>query len=163
VKFAAGLRLRGHRRMKAVTIIPLVYLFAAIVLMVIAHLLLPVARLLPYPWRILGLIPLALGLALNLKADRSFKQHATTVKPTEPSAALVTDGVFGISRHPMYLGFVLLLAGLAILLGTLMPLVIVLAFAVFMDVVFIRFEEQKMADSFTAEWSAYTRRVRRWL
>jgi protein-S-isoprenylcysteine O-methyltransferase Ste14 len=43
---------------------------------------------------------------LNLVADRQFKLSATTVKPFEASSALLTDGAFRYSRHPMYLGMV---------------------------------------------------------
>ena len=90
--------------MKPINIIPPAYLFLAIAIMVFLHFLLPGARVLGLPWSLLGVIPLALGVAINLVADKSFKQHETTVKPLEDSTALVTTGVFRLTRHPMYLG-----------------------------------------------------------
>lgn len=48
-------------------------------------------------------------------------QAGTTVKPFQESTALITDGVFRLSRNPMYLGFVLVLTGIATLLGSLTP------------------------------------------
>ena len=63
----------------------------------------------------------------------------------------------------MYLGMVLLLLGLALLLGTLTPFVIVVAFAVLLDLRFIRGEERMLAETFADDWQAYRRRVRRWV
>jgi protein-S-isoprenylcysteine O-methyltransferase Ste14 len=87
----------------------------------------------------------------------------TTVKPLGKSTALVTSGPFRISRHPMYVGFVLVLLGAAMMLGTLTPFIIGAAFAIFIDVVFVRFEERKMEHQFGEAWREYKRRVRRWL
>ena len=82
-------------------ILPLTYFFGAIILMVALHVLLPIAKIVGFPWNVLGLIPLILGLSLAIVADRMFHQRGTTVKPFEQSTALVSDGVFRFSRHPM--------------------------------------------------------------
>jgi protein-S-isoprenylcysteine O-methyltransferase Ste14 len=149
--------------MKTREIIPPVYLFLSIVIMVLLHFLLPGTRVFIFPWNLLGGIPLALGIVMNLVADKSFKKHQTTVKPLEESTALITTEVFRVSRHPMYLGFVLILLGIAALMGSLTPYLIVLIFAVFMDVVFIRFEEQKLEKTFGEAWSEYKKKVSRWV
>ncbi len=143
--------------------LPPTYLLAAIVLIVLLHFLWPVARILPFPWNLVGIIPVVIGLTVTLVADQSFKKHETTVKPFEESSALVTDGVFRISRNPMYLGFVLLLCGIVLLFGSITPIGVVVVFAVLMDVVFIRVEEHMLREKFGEEWEAYRRRVRRWL
>lgn len=67
------------------------------------------------------MFPLIFGVALNISADRMFKQHKTTVKPFEESTSLVTDGVFRFSRNPMYLGMVLILSGVVLLAGSTTP------------------------------------------
>jgi protein-S-isoprenylcysteine O-methyltransferase Ste14 len=56
----------------------------------------------------------------------------------------LTEGVYGISRHPIYLGFVLILIGVATLLGSFMPLVVIPIFVVLMEVVFIQVEERML-------------------
>ena len=149
--------------MRFIEIIPPVYVYLAIALMAALHFLLPGMDVLDAPWIFLGAVPLAIGIALNLAADGAFKKRGTSVKPLDESAALVTSGAFGVSRHPMYLGFTLILLGIALLAGTLTPFAVVVLFAVFIDAVFIRFEERKMERSFGEEWLAYKRRVRRWL
>jgi protein-S-isoprenylcysteine O-methyltransferase Ste14 len=149
--------------MKPITITPPVYLFLSIAIMVLVHFLLPGTKILAFPWNLLGLISLTLGIVLNLVADRSFKNHETTVKPVEESTALITTGAFRLSRHPMYLGFVLVLFGIGLLMGSLMPYVVVLVFAIFMDMVFIRFEEKKLEQTFGEAWLEYKKKVRRWV
>ena len=86
--------------MKDKKVLPPTYLLVAIVLMLVLHFLIPVHKLVPMPWNILGVIPLACGIALNLVADRAFRQAQTTVKPFEESTALITTGAFRITRHP---------------------------------------------------------------
>ena len=63
----------------------------------------------------------------------------------------------------MYLGFVLILAGVVVLLGSLTPFLVVLAFWLLLDRFFISLEEQKMALKFVARWDMYKSRTRRWL
>jgi protein-S-isoprenylcysteine O-methyltransferase Ste14 len=138
-------------------------LLGAIVAMSLLHLILPVASLQPPALRLLGLLPLAAGLAMNLLADQALKIAGTTVKPRLTSTALVTGGVFRVTRNPMYVGFVLLLAGLWLLLGSLTPGLAVGAFTVLMDRYFMRPEEEKLALTFGASYAAYRGRVRRWL
>jgi steroid 5-alpha reductase family enzyme len=99
-----------------------------------------------------------IGVSLNLMADAVFKREQTTVKPFEKSTALVVTGVFQISRHPMYLGMVLILLGIAILMGTLTPLIVVVIFGILMELVFVRaegvgFRESRREHARRAVWS----------
>ncbi len=87
---------------------PTTYLLLAIVVTVVIHFVLPVATVVPPVWNLLGIIPLLLGVVINLLADRDFHRAETTVKPFQSSTALLTTGVFRLSRNPMYLGFVLI-------------------------------------------------------
>ena len=63
----------------------------------------------------------------------------------------------------MYLGMSLTLLGFALFFGTLSPLVPAAAFAILMDLHFIRVEERMLAASFNHEWEQYRAQVRRWL
>ena len=143
-------------------VLPPMYLYGAVGLILLLHFLLPIAMVIPKPWHFLAILPFALGSALNLLADRDFKMNGTTVKPFETSTELLTGGVYKISRHPMYLGFVLILLGITVFLRSLSPYIVVGAFAVLMELVFIRVEEAMLEDTFGAEWVAYKRGWRRW-
>jgi protein-S-isoprenylcysteine O-methyltransferase Ste14 len=144
-------------------LLPPVYLLGAIVFTVAAHAGIPLTVMIPFRWRVGGLLPLAAGLGLNLAADRQLKRQGTTVKPFERSTRLVTDGVFAWSRNPMYLGMVLLVSGIAWLEGSVTPWGVVVAFAVLLDRAFIVPEERQLEDTFGARFQQYRSHVRRWL
>jgi len=111
----------------------------------------------------LGFIPLGLGVYLSYAAERAFHQAGTTVQPFEQSRVLVTDGLFRISRNPMYLGMVLVLLGVALLLGSLAPFGIIPIFTGWISAQFIRHEEAMLAAQFGQDWLEYKTRVRRWI
>jgi protein-S-isoprenylcysteine O-methyltransferase Ste14 len=144
-------------------IMPTTYLLIALVAIILLHFLAPIGMIIPSPLNFIGLLLLVPGVVLNLLADRAFKENNTTVKPFDESSVLVTDGVFRISRHPMYLGFVLVLLGVAVLLGSVSPYPVILVFAILMDVGFIRMEESMLEAQFPGAWQDYKSRVRRWI
>jgi protein-S-isoprenylcysteine O-methyltransferase Ste14 len=143
--------------------LPPTYFLIALLGMTLLHFVWPLGRYLSFPLALIGLAPLLLGVVLNLAADREFKRHATTVKPFERSSALVTEFPFSRSRNPMYLGVTLMLLGVAMLFGTISPLIPVVAFLILMDVKFVRVEERMLAETFGTEWERYRSQVRRWI
>jgi len=149
--------------MQAKRTMPTTYLLISIVVMTVLHSLFPAMRIIPPLWNLLGLVPLALGVIINLVADKAFHKANTTVKPFEESSALITQGVFRDSRNPMYLGFVLILIGIAVLMRSLTPYVVVLAFAILIDRMYITVEERMLAEKFGTEWEEYRQSTRRWL
>ena len=143
-------------------VLPPTYLFISITTMALLHFFVPAATVVQYPWTLLGIVPFTVGIALNLLADSAFKKAQTTVKPFEISTTLITAGVFRVSRHPMYLGMVLILVGLATFMGTFTPLIIILIFAILMEMVFVRTEEMMLEQQFGPIWSTYKNKVRKW-
>jgi protein-S-isoprenylcysteine O-methyltransferase Ste14 len=149
--------------MEGKQVLPPTYLLVSIVTMVALHFLLPVTTIIPLLWNILGIIPLALGVVINIIADNALHKVKTTVKPFEEPSVLVTDGVFRISRNPMYLGFAFILMGVAVLMGSITPYVVIPLFVVLMDRIFVQAEEQTLAEKFGAAWLEYTEKTRRWM
>jgi protein-S-isoprenylcysteine O-methyltransferase Ste14 len=144
-------------------VLPPTLFYISIAIMVALHFLLPLMKVVPSPWNWLGLAPLACGVLLNIVADQAFHRAGTTVKPYQESTTLITEGVFEISRNPMYLGFVLILVGIAIFLRSLSPFLVVPVFSYLMDRIFITVEEQMLTEKFGMAWSDYKGRVRRWI
>jgi protein-S-isoprenylcysteine O-methyltransferase Ste14 len=142
---------------------PTTYLLISILMMVALHFLIPLVQVIPVPWNVFGILPIVAGVALNLTADNAFRKVSTTVKPFEESSTLVTNGVFRFSRNPMYLGYMLILLGIAIILGSLTPFAIVPVFAILMDQVFIHVEESMLQVKFGQAWLQYKATVRRWM
>jgi protein-S-isoprenylcysteine O-methyltransferase Ste14 len=143
--------------------LPPTYFFTSIVVMVLLHFVFPLSNVIVYPWNLLGCALLGIGIGLNLVADRAFKEHQTTVKPFQESTVLVTTGVFQFTRNPMYFGIVLMLLGIAFLMGTLTPFIVIPVFAVLIQSVFIKVEEQMLEEKFGRTWAEYKQKVRRWI
>lgn len=95
----------------------------------------------------------------------AFRRARTTVDPTRPEKAssLVRDGIYRFTRNPMYLGFLLLLGGLALLLGNWLALFVSIAFVPYMNRFQIEPEERALASIFGTEFERFRREVRRWL
>ena len=144
-------------------LMPTTYLLVAILLSIALHFFIPISHVIPSPWNFIGLIPVVLGVWINISADQAFKKANTTVKPFKESNVLIQDGVFRFSRNPMYLGFVSILLGIAVLLGSLSSYVVVTVFAFLMEFVFIRIEERMLAEKFGEQWDKYRSRVRKWI
>ena len=149
--------------MSSQTALPPAYLFSALAAMVLLHLFVPVHQLIPPTWNTVGLLPLIAGMILNLAADKALKKSGTTVKPFEPTTTLITTGVYGLSRNPMYLGMTLILIGVALLMGSITPCIVIPVFAVIIDKTFIGPEEHKLEQRFGQTWMQYQQKVRRWL
>ncbi len=120
---------------------------------------LPIMRTRPY-----GLVIIAAALVLLFAAILQFRAANTQLLPNSPTNnALVTTGIFAITRNPMYLAMTVFTLGGALWFGRpLMLLAPLLMFAV-ANWAFIPFEEEKMRRQFGDAFENYTKRVRRWL
>jgi hypothetical protein len=111
----------------------------------------------------LAAVLIAAAAALFAAALGRFRRAGTHVEPWRPSTALVTDGVYGRTRNPIYLGMTLaflalaLAADSAIALLALVPLLLVIQFGV------IAREERYLAVKFGDAYARYASSVRRWL
>jgi protein-S-isoprenylcysteine O-methyltransferase Ste14 len=144
-------------------ILPPAYFLAALILMVCLNLFVPVARLIRWPVRYLGLIPFAGAGALVGWAAGLFRRAGTTIKPFQSSTVLVVKGPYRLTRNPMYVGMAGILLGTAILLGSLSPFAVAPVFIALIHARFIRAEESDLERTFGAAYTEYTKRVRRWL
>lgn len=92
-----------------------------------------------------------------------FRRARTRAEPWEPTTAIVTGGVYRITRNPMYVGMALAYAGLALAadspaaLALLVPAVLVIQHGVILR------EERYLEAKFGGEYLRYKTRVRRWL
>lgn len=114
--------------------------------------------------RPLGLIVIIAALALVFAAMLQFRLANTQLLPNSPTNdALVTNGLFAISRNPMYLGMALFCVGGALWMERVTMLAAPFLMFAVANGVFIPFEEAKMRRQFGDAFDAYARRVRRWL
>ena len=123
----------------------------------------PGPMIVPYPYNLAGAVLAALGFVVTLSGSRHFARVGTNVRTFDEPGILVTNGLFRWTRNPMYLGFVLLLLGTAMVLGTTTPLLAAALFAIIADRWYIAFEERALATKFGDDYVAYASRTRRWL
>jgi protein-S-isoprenylcysteine O-methyltransferase Ste14 len=134
-----------------------------LIAMVALHLVLPGPAIFAFPYTLAGAVAAALGFLLALAGSRRFARIGTNIKTFNEPGVLVTDGLFRWSRNPMYLGLLLLLAGVAVLLGSATPLLGPALFAIAADRWYIPFEERAMQAKFGADYAAYRQKTRRWI
>ena len=103
------------------------------------------------------------GFFVMMQAWWQFKQTEVAICPTAETSALITDGVYRFTRNPMYLGMVMMLAGIAMFVGTLPFYVAAAALFAILNFVFCPYEEDKLAATFGSRFRQYRMRVRRWL
>jgi protein-S-isoprenylcysteine O-methyltransferase Ste14 len=143
--------------------LPPVYFLCSLILEVGLHFAIPVARIIPAPRHYIGVVLIVAGISVAGAAALQFRKADTPVKPSDKPTALVTGGLFRVTRNPMYLGMLLVLLGTAVILRTLTPLVVPFGFAYVITTRVIRFEEAFLREQFGEPYVSYCRRVRRWL
>jgi len=120
----------------------------------------------PFPARrIVAALLAALGVTVALAGIVAFRRARTTVNPTTPEAtsSIVRTGVYRWTRNPMYLGFLLLLCGWAMLLVNGLALLVLPAFVLYLNRYQIAPEERALRARFGADYDDYLAAVRRWL
>ena len=103
------------------------------------------------------------GLALAAAGIRNFSRAATPVPTSEPARALVTTGIHGWTRNPIYLGMFLLYGGVGVATRSPWTLVLVLPLAITIRYGVVAREEAYLERRFGDAYRHYKARVRRWL
>lgn len=115
------------------------------------------------PARFAGLAVALAGLALILLSLGLFRRFRTRPEPWQPSSALITSGLYRLSRNPMYLGMAALAAGFAIYFESLASAALLALVVAGIDRFVIQREECYLSRRFGADYDTYRARVRRWL
>ncbi|MWC30223.1 DUF1295 domain-containing protein [Paenibacillus sp. MMS18-CY102] len=141
---------------------PQLFLIGAIGMLVM-RLYCPYDIWLPFPYNLAGILVVGSGLGMAIWGSRAFRRYNTNIHTFKEPGRLVVEGLFKYTRNPMYLGFLVALAGLFIVLGAVSPFVIVVLFLVITNQWYIKFEEHALADKFGQEYEAYKASTRRWI
>jgi protein-S-isoprenylcysteine O-methyltransferase Ste14 len=111
---------------------------------------------------VIGVILVAAGLGLALPAIAVFRSAGTHIEPWKPSTALVTQGIFAWLRNPMYVGAILMLAGMAILLASDWMLVMTFVFVLVIHFGVVLREEIYLNSKFGEAYRQYRANVPRY-
>jgi len=144
-------------------IMPPTYFYLGIVLIVLAHFIFPILKIIHYPYNLLGILLIVFGVALNTSAWMLFVKNKTTQNPFKNPNQFIIKGIYKVTRNPMYLGMFLILLGISVLLGSLIILIFPVIFFVMINQLFIPVEEKNMEKTFGKEYIRYKNKVRRWI
>lgn len=106
-----------------------------------------------------------IGFALIIVAAVEFISAKTTANPLTPGLAtsIVTTGVYRLSRNPMYVGFLLMLAAWGVFLTNVLSVLLLPLFVVYLNRFQIISEENALLAKFGDDYARYLRSVRRWV
>lgn len=121
-------------------------------------------RIPDHPWvAAMGLCMIGVGLGLMFTGIITFRRAHTAIIPNQAARALVTHGVYALTRNPMYVGFSMLYLGGVLAAAMLWPLLLFPLVIVALVHTAIHPEERHLRERFPAEYAQYTSRVRRWI
>jgi protein-S-isoprenylcysteine O-methyltransferase Ste14 len=114
--------------------------------------------------RSVGWLLAVFGFAgIGLPAFLALRRAGTSPNPRRPTTALVADGPYRFTRHPLYLSMATMYGGVALGVNSFWTLVLLAAAIALIDRGPMAREERYMERKFGDAYRAYTARVRRWL
>jgi protein-S-isoprenylcysteine O-methyltransferase Ste14 len=111
----------------------------------------------------IGVALVAAGILIAFWAMGTMTRARTTFNPFRPSSAIVSSGPFRFTRNPIYLGDLLIYAGVAMYFDSALALLLLPLVIVAMHFGVIVREERYLERKFGEEYRNYRQRVRRWL
>ena len=124
--------------------------------------------LLPVSWlenqiiKLIGLVLLILSLGWIVLAQIQMGNSWRIGIDEEKQTPLVSTGVFGISRNPIFLGMIVTLIGFFLTIPNAMTLLILVLGFVLMQIQ-VRLEEEFLLKNHVSVYEDFRGRVRRWL
>ncbi len=119
------------------------------------------------PWRgemwLPGLVVMFVGISILLWSVRDFYVVGEgTLASWDPPQNLVMTGLYRYSRNPMYIGVLILVAGWALYLNS----ILLAAYTVLLGILFhlriVMHEEPWLQSQFEDDWKDYKGQVSRW-
>jgi protein-S-isoprenylcysteine O-methyltransferase Ste14 len=104
-----------------------------------------------------------MGIAVFAASIRNFARAATPVPGNQPTRVLVTTGIHGWSRNPIYVGMFLVYCGIGVAVRSPSILLLALPLAITIRYGVVAREEVYLERRFGDTYRDYKARVRRWV
>lgn len=108
---------------------------------------------------------IVLAIIFDLAALFYFLKAKTTINPLQPKKAskLVINGIYRISRNPMYVGLTFLLMAWGVFISSPWAIIGIIFFVMYITIYQIKPEEYALKKTFGVEFDTYKKQVRMWL
>jgi len=110
----------------------------------------------------IGAIIVLAGLVTTSAGRRALIKGGTNVNPSLPTTRLVTDGVFGHTRNPLYVGISVALCGIALIFDLDWVLLLMMPSSLFLHFAVVVREERYLEQKFSDAYRHYKARVPRY-
>ena len=110
-----------------------------------------------------GLGLAASGFLFGMLSLYEFRKARTTLNPHGSVKTIVSNGIYRLTRNPIYLGMVCMLSGYPLTFGNVWGIVLAPVFIFLMNTLVIEHEEAYLEKKFGDEYTSYKSQVRRWL
>ena len=109
-------------------------------------------------------IILMAGMGLIVAAEAVFlRRGGSTGAPADPTHRLVTGGIYGWVRNPIYLGGMFVLLGISLAGSSPFLFLLACLYPVLLNFTVVRSEEDRMERDFGEAYREYKHRVPRWI
>ncbi len=113
---------------------------------------------------VMALCLMTVGAVIYLRCVWDFAVFGKgTPAPIDAPKRLVIKGLYRYTRNPMYMGLLTLIAGWAILFGSVILVGYGVALFIFFSLFVHLYEEPHLSKEFGDEYAAYVEQVGRWL
>jgi len=141
---------------------PPIFALLLIIISIILHFTYPLKTIIFPPYNLFGITALIVGLWISLKGKNTFQKLGAPLIPGQKPILIVKEGLYNLTRNPMYLGFIISLLGIAIILGSISAFISPLFFYIIINFFFIPFEERLMENNFGQDFLDFKKQIRRW-
>jgi protein-S-isoprenylcysteine O-methyltransferase Ste14 len=111
----------------------------------------------------MGIMFLTISLLFLVTSLRKFFLSKNTLILIKPASSLQTNGIYRISRNPMYVGLLFLYLGITCFIGNWWNVILLPVLFLIIQQYVIRSEEKYLTRAFGEEFLVYKNNVRRWL
>jgi protein-S-isoprenylcysteine O-methyltransferase Ste14 len=112
---------------------------------------------------IIGLLIIITGLVFSILALRQFLKTKNTVVLIKPASSLQSNGIYSISRNPMYLGLMLIYLGMALIFGNWWTIILIPVLFLLIQYFVILPEEKYLSRAFGKAYADYKEKTGRWI
>lgn len=113
--------------------------------------------------KIVGISLLVISLFFLITSLQKFFQTKNTLILIKPASSLQTNGIYKLSRNPMYVGLAIIYLGITCFIGNWWNIILFPVLLLIIQEYIINREEQYLNRRFGQEYRNYKSKVKRWL